>query len=193
MMTAAGAWGQQKAVEEKATWKLSSIDMAATFAPERAQQVGSGSSFWFEGGGIDAAAMYKNGLGISVALNGERSSNVTPGVDLNKITFLAGPRWTAWSGHAGQSKQAKPLHLFVEGLVGNAHAFNSLFPSANRTTSSANALAVQAGGGLNLDLTPRYGLRLAQVDYVRTAFANNGSGSQNDLRLAFGITVHVGK
>jgi peptidoglycan-associated lipoprotein len=193
MMTAAGAWGQQKAMEEKATWKLSSIDMAVTFAPERAQQVGSGSAFWFEGGGVDAAAMYKNGLGIGVALNGERSSNVAPGVDLNKITFLAGPRWAVWSGHAGQGKQAKPLHLFAEGLVGSAHAFNSMFPSPNQAATSANALAVQAGGGLNLELSPHYGLRLAQIDYVRTAFANNGSGSQNDLRLAFGFTVRIGR
>jgi len=193
MMTAAAVWAQQETTEERASWKPASIDVAASFSPERAQQVGSASSFWFMGAGADAVATYKNGFGLSVALNGEHSSNVSPGVDLNKVTFLAGPRWTARSGQIGHGKQARPLHIFVEGLLGDAHAFNSLFPSTSGTTSSADSLAVQADGGFNLDLTPRYGLRLAQIDYVRTALPNNGSGSQNDLRLAFGFTLHLGR
>jgi hypothetical protein len=34
---------------------------------------------------------------------------------------------------------------------------------------------------------------LLEADYVRTWLPNNGSNSQNDLRLSFGIAYHIGK
>jgi hypothetical protein len=35
-------------------------------------------------------------------------------------------------------------------------------------------------------------VRLLEADYVRTQLPNNYSQSQNDVRLAFGVTYHFG-
>jgi hypothetical protein len=41
-------------------------------------------------------------MDIAASLTGDHASNVTPGMGANKITFLAGPRytWKAWQEHA---------------------------------------------------------------------------------------------
>ena len=43
---------------------------------------------------------------------------------------------------------------------------------------------------MNLYLTRSFGVRLLQADYVRTTLPNAAANTQNDLRLAFGITYH---
>jgi hypothetical protein len=151
-------------------------------------------SFWFKGGGADAAVTFRNGLGIAASLTGDHASNVTPGLDVNKFTYLAGPRytWTALQGHAGDTDQRR-LQIFGQGLFGWTHGFNGLYPAIPAATSSAGSYAVQAGGGLNLYLTRNFGLRLLEADYVRTALPNGAANIQNDMRLSCGLTYHVGK
>ena len=45
-----------------------SADLALTFAVERAQVVPGQSSFWFKGGGADAAVTFWKGLGVAASL-----------------------------------------------------------------------------------------------------------------------------
>ncbi len=47
------------------------------------------TSFWIKGGGANAAVTFWNGFGIAASLTGDHASNVTPGVDANKITILS--------------------------------------------------------------------------------------------------------
>lgn len=185
------AWGQQG--PSLAKHAPVSIDMGVTFSPERAQIDATSSSFWLQGGGVDAAATFRNGWGVAAAFNAEHASNVTPGVDVNKMSFLAGPRYTFRINRAGNPLR-RPLQVFGEALLGDAHAFNSVIPTGGTSAvSSADVFALQTGGGLNLALNKRFGVRLLQADYVRTALPNNSSNRQNDLHLAFGITCHLGK
>jgi hypothetical protein len=150
------------------------------------------SSFWFKGGAADAAVTFKSGMGIAVSLTGDHASNVSPGVDANKITYLAGPRyaWTAWQGHATAADNRR-LQIFGQGLFGWTHGFNGYYPAIPAATSSAKSLAMQAGGGLNYYLTRNFGLRLLEADYVRTALPNAAANIQNDLRLSAGVTWHI--
>ena len=74
-----------------------------------------------------------------------------------------------------------------------AHGFDGFYPASPAPTTSANSFAVQAGGGLNLYLTRSLGIRLIEADYVRTALPNGAANTQNDMRLAFGVTYHIGK
>jgi hypothetical protein len=185
------AWGQQ--VPSLAKQAPVSIDMAVTFSPERAQIYLTNSPFWLQGGGVDAAATFRNGWGMAAAFNAEHASNVTPGVDVNKMSFLGGPRYTFLINRAG-ILQRRPLQVFGEGLLGAAHAFNSVIPTLGASVASGtNVFALQVGGGLNLMLNKRFGVRLLQADYVRTALPNNSSNSQDDLHLAIGVTCHLGK
>jgi outer membrane protein OmpA-like peptidoglycan-associated protein len=112
----------------------------------------------------------------------------TTGVDVNKISFLAGPRYTstAWSG-----ARDRRLQIYGQGLFGVSHGFDGLYPATGGATSSANSFALQAGGGLNLYLNRHWGVRLLEADYVRTQFPNAADDVQNDLRLAFGVTYHI--
>jgi len=173
-----------------------STDLGLTFATERSKVVPDSCCFWFKGGGADAAFTFWKGWGVAATVTGDHASSVTStvirdqrsSVDVNKISFLAGPRytWTAWTG----AKDHR-LQVFGQGLFGIAHGFDGLYPSNDTLKSSANSFAVQAGGGLNYYLTKNWGLRLIEADYVRTQFPNAADDVQNDMRLAFGVTYHI--
>lgn len=172
-----------------------SADLALTYSLERAELApGDCACFWLQGGGADAAITFSRGFGFAAALNGDHASNLAPGVDVNRIAFMAGPRYArrihTWIVN---SQQERSLQFFGEGLFGVTHAFDGVYPASSGVTSSANAFAIQAGGGFNLLLSKSFGLRLLQVDYARTTLPNNASNTQNDLRLAFGITWHFAR
>ncbi|MGA3128617.1 MAG: OmpA family protein [Candidatus Korobacteraceae bacterium] len=167
--------------------ELPSIDVAATFAAERSQVVPSQCCFWFKGGGVDAAYTFWKGLSVAASLTGDHASNISSGIDANKLSFLGGPRYT-WTA---PEKEAKPrLQVFAQSLFGGAHGFNGAFPDGNGLASSANSFALEAGGGLNLIFHKGFGLRLAEAEFVHTSFGNSMKNSQDDLRLAAGITWH---
>jgi outer membrane protein OmpA-like peptidoglycan-associated protein len=170
-----------------------STELAVTFAVERSQVVPSQCCFWFKGGGADAAVTFWKGLGIAATLNGDHASNITPDVDANKFSFLAGPRYTytAWAAHTGAAATPR-YQIFVQGLFGGAHGFDGLYPSSDTLNPSANAFALQAGGGFTYYLNKNWGLRLPEADYVRTALPNSAADVQNNLRLSFGVVYHIG-
>jgi len=184
------AWGQLGPSTAKQA--PVSIDLGVTYAPERAQLVPGSCCFWLQGGGGDAAVTFWRGFGIATGLTGEHISNYAPGMDVNKIAYLAGPRYTyaAWARHSGTADRAR-LQLFGQGLFGGVHAFDGVFPTSSGTTPTANSFALQAGGGIDLLLTKHIGVRLVEADYVRTALPNGAANAQDDLRLVFGVTYHM--
>jgi hypothetical protein len=183
------AWAQQS--QKPAASSPISTDLGVTFSLERSQVVPQVCCFWFKGGGADAAVTFWKGLGIAASLTGDHKANAEPGADINKIAYMAGPRYTfnLWSGHAAPPDPRR-LQFFAQGLFGGSHGFNSVFPASGGATSSANSFAIQAGGGFNYYFTQHWGLRFIEADYVRTAFPNVGEDIQNDLRLSFGATYH---
>ena len=56
--------------------------------------------------------------------------------------------------------------------------------------TSANEFAFQAGGGMNLYLTPRFGIRPIDLEFVHTQIGATGFSNQNDFRLATGLIWH---
>jgi hypothetical protein len=191
-LAGATSWAQQS--QKPVAPDTVCTDLAVTFAVERSQAVSSQGSFWFKGGGADAAITFKSGMGIAASLTGDHASNITPGVDANKITYLAGPRytWTAWQGHATAADNRR-LQVFGQALFGWTHGFNGYYPAMPAATSSAKSLALQGGGGINFYLTRNFGVRLLEADYVRTVLPNAAANIQNDMRLSFGLTYHFGK
>jgi hypothetical protein len=185
------AWAQQP--QSSAGQPAFFTDLAVTYSPEHAELVPGICCFWMKGGGADAAVTFWKGFGIAASLTGEHVSNYTPGIDVNKMTYQAGPRYTytARASDAGVAAMLR-FQVFGEGLFGGAHAFNGVFPTSTGTTSSAGSYAIQAGGGLDVFFFRNFGVRLLEADYVRTALPNGASNIQNDLRLAFGVTYHIG-
>ena len=167
-----------------------SIDASVTYSVERTQLIQNGNDFWLQGGGADGAWTLWKGFGVAASLTGDHISNYAPGMDVNEISYLAGPRYT----YAGRTQFAKvPLRyqLFGQGLFGEVHAFNGFFPAVGGSVSSANSFELQAGGGVNLLLTKHFGVRLLEADFVRTDLPNNAANEQNALRLSFGATYHL--
>jgi len=133
MLAAAAGWAQQSPKPEPSS--TVSTDLGITFATERSQLVPGNCCFWFKGGGADVAFNFFKGWGIAASLTGDHAGNVAPDVDVNKISYMAGPRytWTAWSG-ANQHR----LQMYAQGLFGGAHGFDGVYPTSTGTTSSAN-------------------------------------------------------
>jgi hypothetical protein len=184
ILTGATAWGQQTRKPAPA-----SVDLAITYSPERAQIVPDQCCFWMQGGAADAAATFWKGFGIAASLTGEHASNYLPAMSVHRIAFLAGPRYTytAWASHAGSAAESPFIQVFGQGLFGGAHGYDGVYPSGSGTTSIASSSAIEVGGGFNLFFTRSVGVRLLEVDYVRTALPNNSTNAQDDMRLAFGV------
>ena len=161
---------------------LGSPVVAVTYDLERARTAAiGGSGFWLQGGGVDVDVPFYRGLSLVGSFSGAHASNIQPGVNLSKLTYLDGPRYTL-SGSRFQ--------IFGEGLFGGAHAFDGIFPATGGATPTANSYAIQLGGGVDIPLRNGFGVRALELDYVRTGLPNNGTNSQNDLRLAFGLSYH---
>ncbi len=168
-----------------------SADVAVTYNLERAKVASSNCGcFWMNGGGAEGALNFRHGLGAVALLDADHASNITPGVGLSKFTYVFGPRYTyspmRW-------RQPRKTRLFGEALFGATHGFSSTFPGSGGAATSANSFAMQLGGGVDVALRRGFGVRALEVDYVRTSLPNNASNTQNDLRLAFGVTYHIGK
>jgi len=185
------SWGQQS--NDRTQHPPLSADLGITMAFERAYIApGSCNCFWLEGGGADAALTIWKGLGYAAAISGDHASNAAPGIDVNKITYVFGPRYTFTPFTSNARAQfLRGTEVFGEGLVGSVHAFNSTFPIAAGLKASADSFAVQVGGGVQVPLRRGFMVRVLQADYVRTSLPNNFSDVQNDLRLGFGISYHV--
>ena len=190
LLTGMGAWAQASSAVQQSQV---STDLAVTYSLERSELApGDCGCFWLQGGGVDAAVTFWKGLGVAASFTGGHAANIAPGVDLNKIAFAAGPRFTynAWTGHAAATDQRR-LQIFGQGLFGGVHGFDGLYPVTSGVTSSAGSLAIEAGGGVNLFLTKNLGVRLLEAEYVRTELPNNASNTQNDMRLSFGFAYHL--
>jgi hypothetical protein len=163
-------------------------DVAFTYNAELGQLApGNCGCFWLQGAGVDAAVSLRNGLGIAATFNGGRAPHVAPGVDIVKVQYLAGPRY-AYTAHGKTAEPRARLQLFGQALFGGVHASNGAYPSPTGLKTEASSFAMEAGGGANVLLAHGFGVRVVEVDYVRNALPNDASNTQNDTRLAFGIT-----
>lgn len=176
---------------------ISSADLAATFTAERAKVAPSDDNyFWLRGGSVNAAMTLYRGWGLAANFTGSHVSDIGPGVDLNKVTFLAGPRYTynlrRWTErYVGSQRETR---VFGESLFGGVHAFDSVFSTAaGGVKSNANAFAMLVGGGVDITLAHGFGLRAFELDYVRSGLPNRGTDSQSHLHLAFGVSYHFQK
>ena len=114
---------------------------------------------------------------------GMHISNIdSSGVGLDMVAATFGPRY-AWSPRRAR------YALFVQGLAGVANGFNSIFPSNSGVDTVANSLAVQAGGGMNVNLRRHLALRAFDVNWLRTEFSNSTSNVENHVRFGAGLVL----
>ena len=175
---------------------LRSAEVAVTYTTERAKIATLACGcFWLQGGSAEGSVSLFRGLGAAILVTGNHSANIAAGTDLSKIAVMAGPRCNFSTSRWTERllKTSRPTAVFGEALFGRAHAFDSAFPSSSGTVSSASALSMQFGGGVNLGLAKGFSLRAIELDYVRSSFPNFASNTQNDFRIAVGVSYHLGQ
>ena len=72
-------------------------------------------------------------------------------------------------------------------LFGGTHAGGTLAPGSSGIAGSANAFAMTAGGGVEVEVRRRLAIRPAEVDYFLTRFANAVNDHQNNFRFSAGV------
>ncbi len=143
----------------------------------------SGANFWMQGGSVQLEGRFYRGLGAVADIAGAHIANInSTGVGLDLITTVFGPRYTF-------APLRRKYSLFVQALGGEAFAFNSLFPAPTGATTSHYGLAVEMGGGLDVNLSPHIALRALQANWLRTQLPNSTNNAQNSLQLGAGIVL----
>jgi outer membrane immunogenic protein len=164
--------------QTRSTAKKPIFDAGVFFVEERANLV-SGNSLWLKGGSAEAAFPLHGSIGLALNVTGEHAGNINAAnTGLSKVTFVAGPRYTV---------SLRRSRIFGEALFGGLHAFDGTFPATSGATSSANALALQVGGGYDIDYKKHLALRLIDASWVRSRIPNSTTDTQNDLRLSAGV------
>lgn len=162
------------------------IDVAVTFVGERSLRSATPDSFWMQGGSIELGTNTWRGLGIAANVTGTHASAIDgTTIPLSIVTTTFGPRYRWHADHR--------ISIYVEGLIGEANGFKSLFPTVTGAQTSANGLAAQAGGGLDYRLSQHVAIRAVEAAWQHTQLPNGTNNIQNDLRLGAGIIVRFGR
>ncbi len=108
----------------------------------------------------------------------------TSSYSLTLSTFTVGARYLPKLRHS-------PFQPFGQIMAGGAHASGSLILPPNPLAQNATlAFAASIGAGVDVHLSHRFGLRLAQADYYPTTFDNGSNNHQNNFRLSAGAVIH---
>ncbi len=142
--------------------------------------VGGCGCFWMQGGKAEANAYFGRGLSVVAELAGEHAGAIDAAHhELSLVSYLFGPRYAL--------RHSRRIIPFAQFLVGGVHGFDAIFPNSTGQALNPDAFAFAAGGGLNLNLSRRFAVRILQADYLQTQLPNDANNRQDHLRLAAGI------
>lgn len=162
------------------------IDAGVTLIAERSLRSATPDNFWMEGGSIELGANVWRGLGIAANVSGAHTSAVgRTNIPLSLVTVAFGPRYRWHANHR--------ISIYGEGLVGEAHGFNSLFPAMTASRAKANGFAAQAGGGLDYHLSQHIAIRAVEAAWQHTQLPNGTNDVQTTLRLGAGLVLLFGR
>jgi peptidoglycan-associated lipoprotein len=103
------------------------------------------------------------------------------GYSLTLSAFTAGVRYLPPFHYSS-------LHPFGQVLVGAAHSSGTLVQGSNAGSANAGAaFAANLGGGVDLNLSRRFAIRLVEADYLVTTFNNGVNNHQNNVRIGAGV------
>lgn len=160
------------------------LEVAFIYDAAHSQTIG-GTNFWMQGGGMQIEGRLTPNFGVVADVTGTGVSQIgNTGVGLALVTATFGPRYTWAPGHGRYA-------VYGQALAGDGFGFDSVFPANGGATGSSYNLAVKAGGGMNLALTPRFAVRLFEADWLRTELPNTGSSVQNNFQIGAGIVLRI--
>lgn len=171
-------WGQQQGAGSQSP----SLQVSVMYTSVLTNVVRA-NMFWMQGGAIQVNGQFWHGLGAEAdicGLHAQNANNAGAGLDLVTATF--GPRYT-WS------PEHHRFAVFGHALAGEANGFHSVFPTVGATSGSADSLALQVGGGVDLRVRRQISVRVLEADWLRTQLPNADTNVQNSLHLGTGAVV----
>ncbi len=140
--------------------------------------------FWMTGGKIEENATLYRGFSVVAELAGQHVSNINPvHEDLSMVSYLFGPRYSR--------RSISRFVPFVQILAGGVHGFDALFPNPNGSTITPDGFALATGGGLDINASRHFAIRVFQADYFLTTLPNDSGNRENNLRLSAGIVFRI--
>ncbi|MGA2428831.1 MAG: hypothetical protein ABSH13_10035 [Candidatus Acidiferrum sp.] len=150
---------------------------------------GNCGCFSLNGGSAEVAVRAYGNFSAVFDMSGEYAGTTSvAGESLALLSYTAGPRFS-YPLHHGVRTRFIP---FVQGLVGTGHGFDGQFPTrSDALSSSATDLAILVGGGLDVEVSHRFAIRIVQVDYGLNHLPNNANNSENLLRVSAGVVLRI--
>jgi outer membrane immunogenic protein len=157
-------------------------EVAATYQWVRTNTPnGTCNCFYLNGGSLSGAWRLTPMVSGVVDVSLDHASDVLgSGQSLTLSSYMAGPRLRLLQTWRHDRHTPEP---YAQILIGAAHAGGGAAGAGDRS----NVFAARAGGGMDLNLTQGFVLRLVQVDYDLTGFANDGNNHQNNLLVETGL------
>ena len=162
------------------------IDVSAGYSYMYGNVVTTGQGINLNGASGSVAYNFNRWVGVAFDLgtyyNGSVGGN---GRSLGVTTYVFGPRFS-WR----KNKRVTP---FAQVLLGGGHGGGTLYTSGANPLGAQNSFAMTAGGGMDWNVRPMIAVRVFQVEYLRTQFANGVNFNQNNFRFTAGVVFHFGK
>jgi outer membrane immunogenic protein len=136
------------------------------------------------GGGLSGSWKFHSSWSALVDFSAEsRSSAPAANNSLTLVSYLAGARYKLPQPWLEGNHKPQP---FAQIILGAAHAGGGEAGVGDGTYK----FATRIGGGVDVPLSARFAVRIIQIDYYLTTFANATNDHQNNFLVGAGVVYH---
>lgn len=140
--------------------------------------------FGMNGGGLSGSWNFRGSWSAVMDISAEHIGSASPvGNSLTLSSYLAGARYKIPQPWLDGSHKPQP---FAQILLGAAHGGGG----AAGVADGSYRFATRIGGGIDVPLNSHFAVRVVQIDYYLTTFANATNDHQNNLLVGAGIVYH---
>ena len=140
--------------------------------------------FGMNGGGLSGSWNFRSSWSAVVDISAENTSSASPASNsLTLVSYLAGTRYKI--PQPWLEGNHKP-HPFAQVILGAAHAGGGEAGVAD----GSYKFATRIGGGVDVPFSAHFAVRIIQIDYYLTTFANAINDHQNNLLVGAGVVYH---
>lgn len=140
--------------------------------------------FGMNGGGLSGSWNFRGPWLAVVDISAEHTASTSPiGNSLTLTSYLAGARYKIPQPWLEGKHKPQP---FAQILLGAAHAGGGEAGVAD----GSYRFATRIGGAIDVPVSSHFALRVIQLDYYLTTFANATNDHQNNLLVGAGIVYH---
>jgi peptidoglycan-associated lipoprotein len=135
-----------------------------------------------------------NGGTLQVVYPIPRSLSIVQNVSLVTQKNAAGTNTSLTLGSIMAGVHYRKIHgkwePFAEAMVGGTQATGGFSRIGITSSGDTFVFTGLVGGGLDRRITPRWAVRLFDVDYYPTTFNNGADDRQNNLKVTAGLVLH---